>query len=83
VFSGAPKDIFTQYRRPTTIQISFPDTTVPPMTMVLKDDAKQQDLILDARGVKKVMFTIVDSFQEATGGKSEVAISDVFFDERR
>lgn len=83
VFSGAPTKIFTQYRRPTTIQISFPNTTVPPVTMVLKDDGKQQDLILDARGVKSVVFTIVDSFKEATGGKSEVAISDVFFDVRR
>jgi hypothetical protein len=83
VFSGAPKDIFTQYRRPTTIQISFPGTTVPPVTMTLKDQGKQQDLILDARGVTNVVFTVVDSFPQASGGKNEVAISDVFFDARR
>ncbi|MEO5941499.1 MAG: zinc ribbon domain-containing protein [Candidatus Limnocylindrales bacterium] len=74
---------FTSHRRPKTVELTFPGTDRPPVQVVLKDVADPQPVAVDVRGVKTVVFRIVDWFESAAGGDKLVALREIELKERR
>ena len=74
---------FTSHRRPKTVQLTFPGTDRPSVQVDLKDIAEPQSVAVDVRGVKTVVFRVVDWFEAAAGGDKLVAIREIELKERR
>jgi hypothetical protein len=74
---------FTSHRRPKTLELTFPGTNQPPVQVTLKDIAEPQPLAVDVRGIKTVVFRVVDWFEAAAGGDKLVAIREIELKQRR
>jgi ribosomal protein L40E len=74
---------FTSHRRPKTLELTFPGTDQPPVQVTLKDVAEPQPVAIDVRGVKTVVFRVVDWFEAAAGGDKLVAIREIELKQRR
>jgi hypothetical protein len=80
---GSPEADFTEYQRPRTIEVQFPDTSIPPAQFQLKDQYAGQSYFIDARGVENMDVLVVATFGPRTGGGQEIALREIEFKARR
>jgi hypothetical protein len=84
VHSGSTTEsAFTAHRRPKTIELTFPGTDRPAVSLPLTDTSAPQPVAVDVREVATVVIRIVDWYEAAAGGDQLVAIREIEFKERR
>jgi hypothetical protein len=70
---------YTKHRRPETIELSFPGTTLAPVTVPLQDTPNPQPVALDVRDIQTVVVTVTKWYESAAGGDHLVAIREIEF----
>jgi hypothetical protein len=84
LMNTAPVETRTQFDRPKTVELSFPNSDAKPIVLNLQDSDKQiQNPGLDAKGVQVVVLTFKDYYPAAVGGDNVLALTDIQFQERR
>ena len=84
LLSTAPVETRTQFDRPKTVEVTFPNSDAKPIVLNLADSDKQiQNVGLDAQGVSVVVLTFRDYYPAAAGGDNVLALTDIQFQERK
>ena len=73
---------FTLYRRPKSVQLTFPDTSANPLVIGLADESIDQRYPADVPGVQVIEVRILDT-HPSTGGDQLTALREIEFKARR
>ena len=83
LMSTAPVATRTEFDRPKTVELSFPNSDAKPIVLNLQDSDKQiQNSGLEAKGVTVVVLTFKDYYPAVAGSDSVLAMTDIQFQER-
>jgi hypothetical protein len=84
ILTSGPKDEYSNFDRPKTVVLSFPDSDAKSITLTFDDLAETITKTgLDARGIETIEFRFVDFYPHDQEGDAVLAISDLQFQARR